>query len=308
VLSSKEKKTKTLSLNKTFLQLSIWSFLMEKEQLVERLVSILANNLRSVQNQVNDFAKDYFVQRALLRGLMNMHAVNKTLPEEYFKLQDELLQQELKEKKLVELSSLTPCKLNENVYVYQGDITAIKADAIVNSANKTLLGCFQAGHNCVDNCLHSAAGLQLRYECDNIVKKSGIEYQAGNVIITHGFNLPYKYVIHAVAPNIAYELTPKAKTELKDCYIHSLNIARNNGVKVLVFTFIGQGQHGLPVTKCAQVATDCVLENLQAHQNDLKIIFAVTDEREKKALDDCLVPKKKLDDKQLHPYFNLDLI
>ena len=282
---------------------------MEKEQLVEKLILMLVKNLRSsVQNQVNDFAKDYQVQRALLRGLMNMHPVSQELPLEFFTYQDELLQLELKEKKLASFENFYQSSLNENVYLYEGDICAIKADAIVNSANETLLGCFQAGHNCTDNCIHSASGLQLRFECAKLVRDLKVPITPGTTIITHGFNLPNKYVIHTVAPKIFYDLKDDAKAELKLCYEHSLNIARNNQVKTLAISFVGSEQHGIPLVKCAKVATDVVYENLKEHHNDLKVVLLSENERQTNALKTYFVHQDDNKNKDLHPFFNVDLM
>ena len=112
--------------------------MFQKEQAVSRLIEILVGYIPNLKAQIEDFSKDYFAQRALLRGLMNMHSEKNPLPEEFFSLQDELLQQELSEKQIIDESSLKPCLLNQNVFVYTGDITAFKADAVVNSAEANL--------------------------------------------------------------------------------------------------------------------------------------------------------------------------
>ena len=143
--------------------------MIEKGPLVEKLIEILVQYVPSLKNQAQSFSDDYFAQRALLRGLMNMHRVQNKLPPEYFTMQDQLLQAELSEKSLVQTEGLLKAKINSNMSLHQGDITTLKVDAIVSSATPSLLGCFQAGHNCIDNCIHSAAGLQLRYECYKIL-------------------------------------------------------------------------------------------------------------------------------------------
>lgn len=245
--------------------------MFQKEQAVSRLIEILVEYIPNLKAQIEDFSKDYFAQRALLRGLMNMHSEKNPLPEEFFSLQDELLQQELSEKQIIDESSLKPCLLNQNVFVYTGDITAFKADAVVNSAEANLLGCKQAGHNCPDNALHSAAGLQLRFECYSIMQ--GRDAPEGCAIVTRAYNLPYGIVIHVVGPKVTFEVTPDDIEKLKKCYQGALKIAKEHGCKSIVFTPIATGTLGFSMQKAAKVAVDTVLSFLKAPQNDLKVIF-----------------------------------
>lgn len=280
--------------------------LSEKEQLVQRLIEILVRFIPRLQSQVTDFSKDYFAQRVLLRGLMNMHSVQNQLPQEFFLMQDKLLQLELKEKTIVDAQVLKPCKLNSNISLHRGDITCLKADAIVNYANSNLLGCFKAGHNCVDNCIHSAAGLQLRFECFELLGRKNIDVPAGMAVITRAYNLPCKFVIHAVGPKIAFEPTKDDEQKLKDCYLNSLKLARSNGIKTLAFSCISSGIYAIPHMKAATIAVNTVNDDLKAHGNDLMVLFDVMTDGDFNAYDHNLNPKEQSTG-ELHPFFNLNL-
>ena len=280
--------------------------MVDKVELVTKLVEMLVKYVPALKNQAEAFSSDYYSQRALLRGLMNMHNVHNSLPDEYFVLQDQLLSEELKEKKIVTLDSFEKASINANMSLLKGDITLVKADAIVNSATSSLLGCFQAGHNCTDNCIHSAAGLQLRYECYKFIK--GGTAKEGSATITHGFNLPAKYVIHAVAPAVGYNVTDKERGLLASCYSESLKVARKNNVKSVVFSCIGTDTLGFPNGKAAEIAVKTVREDLDANGNDLKVGFVVSQDRDYKAYKDQLIPPAKKKDSELHPFFNINLI
>jgi O-acetyl-ADP-ribose deacetylase (regulator of RNase III) len=278
----------------------------DKNALVSRLIAILVQYVPGLQNQVEAFSADYFAQRALLRGLMNMHKVENPLSEEFFALQDELLAAELKEKNLVNCASLAAVKLNPMLSLHQGDITSLCCDAIVNAATPLLQGCFQAGHNCIDNCIHSAAGLQLRYECARILGNRVAK--EGSAIISHAFNLPCRFVIHVVAPKVGFEVTSKERSLLASCYTETLKVARKNGVKSLAFCPIGTGALGYPAGKAVKVAVETVQNDLEAHHNDLKVVFAVDKESDYHLYDAELNPNPKKKDDELHPFFNINLI
>lgn len=278
--------------------------MFNKEQAVSRLIEILVEFIPNLKGQIDDFSKDYFAQRSLLRGLMNMHSEKNPLPQEFFSLQDELLQYELSEKQLTDTASLAPSSLNKNIYVFTGDITSFKADAVVNSAEPNLLGCRQAGHNCPDNAIHSAAGLQLRFECASIMQ--GRDAPPGSAVATGAYNLPYEMVIHVVGPKVSFEVTAEDIAVLKKCYQSALKIAVDRGCKSVVFTPIATGTLGFSMQKVAKVAVDSVLDFLKNYQNDLKVIFFVQQDRDRMIYDTLLTPHE--DKKcELHPFFNLNL-
>ncbi len=280
--------------------------MVEKGPLVEKLIEILVQFVPSLKNQAQAFSDDYFAQRALLRGLMNMHRVQNKLPAEYFAMQDQLLQAELLEKKIVTPESFLKAKINSNMSLYQGDITTLKVDAIVNSANPSLLGCFQAGHNCIDNNIHSAAGLQLRFECAKIIGNN--EAREGTATITHGFNLPCRFVIHVVGPKVGFDVSAREKSVLASCYTEALKVARKNNVKSIAFCSISTDSLGFPNAVAAHVAVNTVNEDLKAHGNDLNVVFDVISDRDLKAYKAEFDPKPEKDSAELHPFFNINLI
>lgn len=187
----------------------------------------------------------------LLRTLMNIWEVEK-LPEQFFDIQDEYLKQKLSEKKIVGLDELD--EVEKNIYLWQGDITTLKVDAIVNAANKALLGCFVPHHRCIDNAIHTQAGLQLRQECFEIMQKQGEFEKTGQAKITSGYNLPAKYVIHTVGPIIYNSVEDSDKELLASCYRNCLELALKNNLKSIAFCCISTGEFRFPNDLAAQIA------------------------------------------------------
>lgn len=280
---------------------------MDKSNLVSRLIEILADHTPILKKQIEEFSEDYSVQRNLLRGLMNMHNIKNALSPEYFKLQDELLQAELKEKTLTQLSDLLGVHISNRIHLFKGDITNLKVDAIVNAANSSLLGCFQAGHNCIDNCIHSCSGLQLRYECSKIVNEL---YQGnapvGSATLTDAFNLPCKYVVHVVGPNVSFKVQKKDNDALALCYTNTLDIAIQKGIKSVAFCCISTGCFGFPKAQAARIAVDTVKEYLESKNADIDVIFNVFTDNDY-AIYKELTGKKRDDNNDLRPFFNPNL-
>ena len=160
-------------------------------------------------------------QRQLLRGLMNIRAPRR-MDAEFLKTQDEYLQAELRGKGITDIESLTA--ITEDLYLWQGDITTLKCGAVVNAANSQMLGCFCPCHGCIDNAIHTFAGIQLRLECDNLMKQQGHEEQTGQAKITPAFNLPSEFVIHTVGPIIQGKLKQSDCELLADCYRSCLSL------------------------------------------------------------------------------------
>ena len=159
--------------------------------------------------------------------------------EDFLEMQDELLKDEAEEKGIVDIPEIPvirdiyPCREIRNadrISLWRGDITRLGADAIVNAANSQLLGCFVPCHGCIDNAIHSAAGIQLRNECAAIMEKQGHEEPTGKAKITKGYNLPAKYVLHTVGPIVGMKVTEKQKEELKSCYLNCLKLAEKKGL------------------------------------------------------------------------------
>ena len=209
-------------------------------------------------------------QKDLLRSLMNIR-MPAPLSEEFVKIQDEYLKQERADKGITDIDDLTP--VENGIYLWQGDITTLKCDAIVNAANSQLLGCFHPLHNCIDNCIHTYSGIQLRNKCHELMQKQGYEEPTGQAKITSAFNLPCKYVIHTVGPIVNVNLTEEHRGLLKSCYLSCLKCAEENGLKSIAFCCISTGVFGFPPQEAAKIAVDTVREYKK--QSDIKVIFNV---------------------------------
>lgn len=216
-------------------------------------------------------------QKHLLRSLFNVRTP-KEIDDEFIKVQDEYLKQEAVDKGIVDLEELKP--IVGDIYLWRGDITRLKVDAIVNAANSALLGCFYPGHHCIDNAIHTFSGIQLRLACDEIVKKQGHGEDTGQAKITSGYNLPSKYVIHTVGPIIFGSLTQKDKDLLKSCYESCLKLAVENEVKSIAFCCISTGEFHFPNDIAAQIAIDMVKKFKYENNSNIKVIFNVFKEKD----------------------------
>ena len=209
----------------------------------------------------------------LLRTLMNVWEVEE-LPDEFYRLQDEYLQEKLAQTQLTNLEQLT--EVEKNIYLWQGDITTLKVDAIVNAANKALLGCFIPHHRCIDNAIHSKAGVQLRRECFDIMQKQGEYEKIGQAKLTSGYNLPAKYVLHTVGPIIYDKVEESDKELLASCYRNCLELAVKNGIKSVAFCCISTGEFRFPNELAAEIAVSTVRTFLKNHpESEIKVVFNV---------------------------------
>lgn len=209
----------------------------------------------------------------LLRTLMNVWEVEE-LPDEFYRLQDEYLQEKLAQTELTNLEQLT--EVEKNIYLWQGDITTLKVDAIVNAANKALLGCFIPHHRCIDNAIHSKAGVQLRQECFDIMQKQGEYEKTGQAKLTSGYNLPAKYVLHTVGPIIYDKVEESDKELLASCYRNCLELAVKNGIKSVAFCCISTGEFRFPNELAAEIAVSTVRTFIKNHpESEIKVVFNV---------------------------------
>ncbi|MBP3342394.1 MAG: macro domain-containing protein, partial [Peptococcaceae bacterium] len=188
----------------------------------ERRIYLIKYLLEEQHEPEREIPADVNGQKRLLRGLMNVREA-KPIGEEFLRVQDDYLQAELAQKEIVSVHDLTP--LEPGIYVWQGDITTIACDAIVNAANSALTGCYYPCHGCIDNAIHSYAGVQLRLACDAIIKAQGHEEPTGTAKITEAYNLPCKYVLHTVGPIITGALTNQDEDLLVSCYRSCLALA-----------------------------------------------------------------------------------
>ena len=281
---------------------------MDRSAVVHKLIDLLLAMMPTCADQASKFETDYESQRALLRGLMNMTDPKHQLSDEYFKLQDELLQDELAEKTLLDVTALPPAKLDSRLRLYEGDITTLKADAIVNSADPSLLGCFIAGHHCLDNCIHSAAGLQLRYACKQLLDKHGSALsQVGSAMCTRAYNLPCQAIIHTVGPRVLWQLSNTEEEALKTCYRSCLQLARKHKFRTLVFSCISTGENRFPHTRAGAIAVSTVEEELKAHQDQMLVVFNTFKSVDTDVYTSQLDPKPQRKADELHPFFNENL-
>lgn len=213
----------------------------------------------------------------LYRSLVNIRPAKK-ISAEYLKAEDEFLQKLTVQKGITDIADLQP--VEENIYLWKGDITTLKCDAIVNAANSGMTGCYHPCHNCIDNCIHTFAGVRLRLKCAEIIKAQGHEEPTGTAKITSAYDLPCQYVIHTVGPIVQGRLTEKHCELLKSCYQSCLELAVQSGIKSIAFCCISTGVFGFPQDKAAEIAVQTVREFLLTH--DIEVIFNVFTEKDYK--------------------------
>ena len=211
-------------------------------------------------------------QWILLRSLLNVREP-KAADQDFLRVQDEYLQAEIEKKGITDLAVLRPVR--ENIYLWQGDITALRADAIVNAANSQMLGCFAPCHLCIDNAIHTFAGVQLRLACARLMKVQGRPEPTGHAKITPAFNLPSKYVLHTVGPIISGPLSVKDCALLRSCYRSCLELAEENGLKSIAFCCISTGEFHFPNDRAAEIAVETVGEYQKETGSRMKVVFNV---------------------------------
>ena len=211
-------------------------------------------------------------RQRLLRSLMNVRPPVPADPA-FLQVQDEYLQAVRTEKGGTQLSDLTPVR--PGLYLWQGDITTLAADAIVNAANSAMLGCFVPCHGCIDNAIHSAAGVQLRLECARIMAQQQGEEPTGRAKITKAYNLPCRYVLHTVGPIIHGMVTRRDRELLAACYRSCLELAAEYGLKSVAFCCISTGEFHFPNELAAQIAIRTVNAYQQENPNRIEVIFNV---------------------------------
>lgn len=241
----------------------------QDERLVWLIQFLLAENARYSKVEIPDSADEQF---NLYRSLVNVR-MPEYISEEYLNAEDEYLQEEIRKKGITHIKELIPC--SDDIYLWQGDITTIDADAIVNAANNQLLGCFCPCHACIDNCIHTFAGVRLRLKCNEIMKTQGCKEPTGNAKITPAYNLPSKYVIHTVGPIISQILTKGDKALLASCYYECLKTADEYHLESIAFCCISTGEFRFPNDKAAKIAADTVKEYKQKTGSKIKVIFNV---------------------------------
>jgi O-acetyl-ADP-ribose deacetylase (regulator of RNase III) len=238
-----------------------------------------------------DVPADSGEQRRLLRSLMNVRWA-APISDEFRKIQDEYLQEINESRGIVELDELE--EKEPDLYVWQGDITRLKAGAIVNAANSGMTGCYSPCHNCIDNCIHTYAGIQLRNYCQNMMEKLAQEHggryeePSGLAKITPSFNLPCDYVIHTVGPIVQGKLTKENERLLASCYESCLAIADENDIASIAFCCISTGVFMFPNERAAEIAVDTVRRYKQKTKSSIKVIFNVFKDLDKELYENLL--------------------
>ena len=217
-------------------------------------------------------------KQRLLRSLMNLRPPVPA-SEAFLKAQDAYLQARLAERGVTDLRDLTP--VQPGLYLWQGDITTLRCDGIVNAANSRMLGCFVPCHGCIDNAIHTYAGVQLRLECAELMAAQGAEEPAGRAKITKAYNLPCRYVLHTVGPVIAGRVTPQDRALLAGCYRSCLELAAENGLHSLAFCCISTGEFRFPNELAAQIALQTVRAWQRQHPHQIEVIFNVFKDSDK---------------------------
>ena len=229
-------------------------------------------------------------QKLLLRGLMNVR-MPQNANAEFLTVQDAYLEEETERKTITRLLDLKP--VQEGIYLWQGDITALECDAIVNAANSGMTGCYVPNHRCIDNCIHTFAGVQLRLECARIMLEQGYEEPTGQAKITKAYNLPCNYILHTVGPIIQRKLTKRDEELLASCYRSCLELAEINRIRSIAFCCISTGEFHFPNQKAAEIAVQTVMEYRRKTGSRMEVIFNVFKDLDKEIYGELLRTDRK---------------
>lgn len=250
---------------------------MKQEERLIYLIKYLLNENHQYSKIV--IPQETEEKKILLRSLMNVRPP-KEISQEFLKIQDDYLEEELNSQMVVSTKNLKPIK--SQIYLWKGDITKLKVDAIVNAGNSALLGCFIPCHGCIDNAIHSYAGIQLRLACQKIMEKQNTPEPTGTAKITKGFNLPASYVLHTVGPIIHGKLSKKDCSLLASCYRSCLELADAYHLKSVAFCCISTGEFHFPNDFAAKIAIETVTEYLNKTHSEIEVIFNVFKEEDYK--------------------------
>ena len=239
----------------------------------------------SVQYKDLQTPEDNEGKRRILRSLMNIR-MPKKLNDSVLTVQDEYLRERIRENGIVTLSEIPV--IRDGMSIWQGDITRLAVDAIVNAANSQMLGCFVPMHTCIDNCIHTFAGVQLRAECNRQMNqlriRYGRDYEQPTAVpmLTDGYNLPAKKIVHVVGPIVEGRLTPALEKDLADCYRNTLDLCAENGLRSVAFCCISTGVFRFPNQRAAEIAVKTVNDWLEEHKRKIdRVIFNVFKDEDK---------------------------
>ena len=265
----------------------------EKMTQAERLdVLVEAFRAESEPYQNIQIPTDETGKRRILRSLMNIW-MPKRLDGSILSVQNDYLREQIKENGIVTLSEIPV--IRDGLSIWQGDITRLAVDAIVNAANSQMLGCFVPMHTCIDNCIHTFAGVQLRAECarqmNELRDQYGADYEQPTAIpmLTDAYNLPAKKVVHIVGPIVQWQLTPELEKNLADCYQNTLDLCARNGLRSVAFCCISTGVFHFPNKRAAEIAVETVEKWLSEHGGAIdRVIFNVFKDEDKAYYEELL--------------------
>lgn len=263
---------------------------MTQEQRLDTLVEAFKSD--SVHYKDLETPTDTDGKRRILRSLMNIR-MPKKLDDSVLTIQDEYLRERIRENGIVTLSEISV--IRAGMSIWQGDITRLSVDAIVNAANSQMLGCFVPMHTCIDNCIHTFAGVQLRAECNRQMNqlriRYGRDYEQPTAVpmLTDGYNLPAKKVVHIVGPIVEGRLTKTLEQELADCYRNTLDLCTENGLRSVAFCCISTGVFRFPNKRAAEIAVDTVSRWLDKHTGQVdRVVFNVFKDEDKAYYEELL--------------------
>lgn len=239
----------------------------EKSAICDEMLGVLLEE----RNEIAAFSYPYKVKRDLIWGYLNQRPPNPVSPR-FLEIQDRLFWAETLERDPVSAEAF---EYKGGIALWQGDITRLSCDAIVNAANSALLGCFIPHHKCIDNAIHSRAGVQVRLDCSRIMGLQGEPEPAGCAKITLGYNLPSKYIIHTVGPMVGLSPSEENGRVLRNCYLSCLNVAREMELKSIAFCCISTGIFGYPNDEAAEIAVGAVKNWLMETGYGIKVVFDV---------------------------------
>lgn len=258
---------------------------MSRLDQLQALNGLLLEDMPEYRSQAKTFPQNEDAQFRLFRSLVNVRQP-KPISKAFLTLQDAFLRRELRT--ITDWHDLSPKE--DGIYLWQGDITTLKADAIVNAANSGMTGCYYPCHKCIDNCIHTYAGVQLRNYCAEIMEEQGHPEPTGQAKITPAFNLPSRFVIHTVGPVVNGPLTEKHRELLAGCYRSCLKLAEENGLESIAFCCISTGEFRFPNEEAAMIALHEVRQ-YRKNGGTCSVIFNVFSPKDK-GIYDCLFRKQ----------------
>ena len=244
----------------------------QQERLIYLVKGLVVEYTEKYKDEHIEIPNDEAEQFTLFRSLCNIRSAG-FMPAEWMKIQDEYLTELAREKGIVTINDME--KRAPQIYLWQGDITRLSVDAIVNAANNQLLGCFTPNHRCIDNAIHTFAGIELRMACSRMIEYMDMPGKTGVARKTYGFNLPAKHVIHTVGPIIYDSLTDVEREQLASCYRSCLELANAYSLQSIAFCCISTGESRFPNEAAAQIAIDTVRTYLKETNSKIQVVFNV---------------------------------